>query len=642
MPDFITKKIKLNMFLQSLSSRLKFSTLLWVSIALSSIALTLVFSWKLEGGAAAINAAGSLRMQTYRIITMIQNHEPTESVTQKIIDFDTTLNTLHTGDPKRPLVLPSVDVIQEKMNIIQEQWLTSIRPTMIQASQAGDMPISLINQINVFVETINDLVLSIENVDDRYTAWLRIFQTTLIIMVLLGAWIMVVLLDSWIIRPLKNLQKGVRKIHEGEFGIQVAIASSLEFEQVGTGFNQMSQHLLKLYSNLEQEVSQKTKDIAYKNQVLLTLYNFSQYFNEQRSLEETCYGFLQRLSEIFPKIKASSIRTLDQKVQHANLIAHYNLPEPLQHEFDCGNFHSCLCGESYLSQDWVPIQLEPQSKHDPQCAYLDFKALHSIPICYKNKDVAYLTLFFEHEDDVHDTNLDLILSLCNQLGVIITNNQLIAESQQFAVLQERNLIAQGLHDSIAQSLNFLNLQTQMLAHALENKDEQQIKENLNFIQEGVKECYEDVRELLINFRTKIVKKEFDKAVDALVQRFEQQTHIQVQTIWTGHNTGPHLTSEQQLQFLFILQESLSNIRKHSQASNVIITFNNDSDYVMTIRDNGIGFDPMHVANLHGEHVGLGIMQERAKRIHAKLDIQSKIKYYTQITLTLPKFERKAT
>ena len=101
---------------------------------------------------------------------------------------------------------------------------------------------------------------------------------------------------------------------------------------------------------------------------------------------------------------------------------------------------------------------------------------------------------------------ELLNTLCNQLGVVVSNMRLADENQQLAVLQERNLIAQGLHDSIAQTLTFLNLQVQMLESALALGKQEQINENLQFIKDGVKESYEDVRELLLNFRTKISRK----------------------------------------------------------------------------------------------------------------------------------------
>ena len=84
------------------------------------------------------------------------------------------------------------------------------------------------------------------------------------------------------------------------------------------------------------------------------------------------------------------------------------------------------------------------------------------------------------------------------------------ERRLLAVLQERNLIAQGLHDSIAQALTFLNLQVQMLESAFASDQREQAEENIGFIKDGVQECYEDVRELLMNFRTKSVIKIFLK------------------------------------------------------------------------------------------------------------------------------------
>ena len=166
----------------------------------------------------------------------------------------------------------------------------------------------------------------------------------------------------------------------------------------------------------------------------------------------------------------------------------------------------------------------------------------------------------------------------------------------------------------------------------------QVTENLQFIKEGVQECYEDVRELLLNFRTKISRKEFAEAVQTLVDRFEQQTQVPVTLNWQGD--GPDLNSEQQLQFIFILQESLSNIRKHAHAQNVVITFDNRQDFIMTITDDGLGFDPTKLAEQSGSHVGLNIMRERALRIHARLELDSSAGGgHTRICLTLPQQER---
>ena len=59
-------------------------------------------------------------------------------------------------------------------------------------------------------------------------------------------------------------------------------------------------------------------------------------------------------------------------------------------------------------------------------------------------------------------------------------------------------MAQGLHDSIAQSLSFLNIQVQLLESGLKNDDKALVNDTVAQIRTGVQECYEDVRELLLN------------------------------------------------------------------------------------------------------------------------------------------------
>ena len=177
----------------------------------------------------------------------------------------------------------------------------------------------------------------------------------------------------------------------------------------------------------------------------------------------------------------------------------------------------------------------------------------------------------------------------------------------------------------------------MLENAWANQETQAAQENLQSIKNGIQECYDDVRELLQNFRTKITQKNINEAIETLAQRLAEQSHIRVHTEW--HGNGAPLTPSQQLQFIFILQESLSNIRKHAQAQNVTIRIDNQQDYTLTITDDGIGFNP-HTERT-ADHIGLNIMQERAQRIRARLSIQSQ-QNHTRIQLTLPKKERNQT
>lgn len=623
---------------KSLSFRLKVFTLLWLIVACISIVLTLLLSWGLEGSAAAINDAGSLRMQTYRLSWEIANDAKPERIHDLMAQFDKTLHTLEVGDKSRPLFLPHTTNVQEKMSHLHRNWNDEIRPLLLISIEHKQA----LNNIHLqrFINTIDGLTLEVEMVSSSYIKWLRFSQIILLLMVLLSASITVMLLYRWVINPLHELQNAVQAVHDGKWGIEVPSLDSTEFTQVGNGFNQMSRRLEQLYHGLEQEVADKTHDLIQKNKTLETLYFFSRFLNQTQTVTESAEGFLQKIMSIVPA-HAGSIRLIDLKRQRLDLVAHSGLPESLQTAEACQHLDNCLCGYSVQKNDWKEISFYQQNdKKNIQtkvsCSDLGFRFLKVFKISCKGHDLGMMTLYFK--DDVpEEYNAELLEALCSQIGVVFANIRLVGESKQLAVLQERNLIAQELHDSIAQTLNFLNLQVQMLESSFLAKNYRQVQENLNFIKEGVQECYEDVRELLLNFRTKISRKEFSEVVQTLAQRFEQQTQVAVNIRWQGD--GPPLSSEQQLQFIFILQESLSNIRKHAKAHHVTIELNNYQDFTMKIIDNGCGFDTEKLKHLDNSHVGFGIMNERAQRIHAKLSIESRLNRYTCIIVCLPKTER---
>ncbi|WP_274584502.1 type IV pili methyl-accepting chemotaxis transducer N-terminal domain-containing protein [Neisseria leonii] len=627
-------------YLKSLSNRLKLLTALWLLAALLSISFTLLLSWRLEGGAAAINDAGSLRKQAYYLQLLIQGRADAAEIETRLTEFDRVLEVLEAGDPTRPLFLPDDARVRQHLSDLQQTWQHEMRPKFQTAAGAGGS--AGLAETDRFVERINQLTGTVEAVNSRYINWLRLFQLGLMGMVLISSLIMVWWFYSWIIRPLKKLQTAVSDVHNGRFGVQVPVSTLTEFAQVDNGFNQMSVHLQTLYAGLEQQVNEKTRDLAQQNFNLQTLYFMSHFLNQAQTVGEAGGKFLGKILSMIPA-QAGSIRLIDFKRRRLDLVAHQGLPEMLQSAEACRKIDDCLCGHAVQADQWQPIRFHARSgasgdeAADAQamCRHLGFHFLRVFKIRYKDQELGMMTLYFREEYDFSKWS-DLIESVCHQLGSAVNNIRLAEESRQLAVMQERNLMAQGLHDSIAQTLTFLNLQIQMLESALKAGEQAQVAENLQFIKEGVQECYEDVRELLLNFRTKISKKEFAEAVETLTQRFEQQTHIPVNIAWCGN--GFPLSSEQQLQFIFILQESLSNIRKHAQAQHVEITLENNDDYTMTIRDDGRGFDTER--QLSGRHVGLGIMRERAGRIRAVFRIVSdSAAGGTTVCLTLPKAER---
>lgn len=149
--------------------------------------------------------------------------------------------------------------------------------------------------------------------------------------------------------------------------------------------------------------------------------------------------------------------------------------------------------------------------------------------------------------------------------------------------------------------------------------------------------YDDVRELLTNFRASLAAEDLFSAVDAILERFRRQTGLRVEVQREGD--GAPLSPDQQLQVLFILQESLSNVRKHARASRVVVRIEDERDLLLTVRDDGVGFDAQEVAQRPSGHFGLSIMQERAQRAGAELTIGPAAPYGTQVVVRLAQRDR---
>jgi len=215
-------------------------------------------------------------------------------------------------------------------------------------------------------------------------------------------------------------------------------------------------------------------------------------------------------------------------------------------------------------------------------------------------------------------------------SVEVKNRELAALDREMAVFEERNLLAQELHDSIAQSLAYLNIQVQLLHEDLQKGNTVTALQGLEQIREGVQESYDDVRELLVHFRTRIGNADLETAMRSALEKFEGQTGIH--TSFERHGVVSEISPEHVLQVMHIVHESLSNVRKHAKASSVEVKLLGDEICALSIQDDGIGFDAARSAG--DTHVGLHIMRERAHRIGAVLSLESAPREGTRVSLAL--------
>ncbi|HMX98333.1 MAG TPA: type IV pili methyl-accepting chemotaxis transducer N-terminal domain-containing protein [Agitococcus sp.] len=618
-------------------------------VALLAIGYTLWLSWQLEGAAAAINDSGSLRMRAWKIAALLNQTNQDRSFTPQQLaevktiqqQFEITLAELRKGDPQRPLFLPRQRQIQQQLTILERTWQQQFVPFLSNVQQYKHLNPQQaqiwLTQTNLFVEQIYQTVNLIEEEYARQTFWLRSSQMMLIFMAFIGTLVMIILLNLMIIRPVNSLHQGIQQMYNGDFSVRLTIEGEDEFAQLSAGFNAMANQLQQLYNNLEQRVNEKTESIAKKNRYLSVLYDFSQKLNQHHSLEELSRHFLQRLMLEF-NATGGSVRLIDKTANKIYSVVDEGIPPSLSQQMQCQQLGSCFCTQAAEQAKTAINNLNQHfSPHFSHCLAAGFKMVLAIPIQTADKNQGIFNLHFSEEREISAEEILLLETLGQQLGIAIDNQRLTGKEKELAVFEERNLVAQGLHDSIVQSLSFLNIQLQLLQTAVKQQNNQQINTIIPLLQTGVQQGYEDLRELMSNFRSRYDDSQLEVAINAIIRRFSEQTNIPV-TLKLD-NLGKPLANNERLQILFIIQEALSNIRKHAQAKHININIINHADVDILINDDGIGFNHQEVQSSHHQHIGLKIMAERAKRINAQLDIESTPMIGTTIKLHLSQNQR---
>lgn len=609
---------------------------------LTMVMVTLWLSWALEGAAAAINDTGSLRMQSVRVgLLMTEKPLSQKEIVDRASMFNSTLLALREGDPQRPMRLPKTDAVQEQFERVRYMWIEQLQPALIrvESSDGQDHKAirSYLDDLPEFVKQSDALVSLIEAQNARDTALLRGSQMSVIVLMIAGCVGIIYLLYGWVIRPVESLRLGISQMTARNFTYRVPVEGGDELGELARGFNDMASQLNHLYKDLEHRVEEKTMQLELQNREISTLYEFSAYLSQAGDLEARCQGFLARLVEYF-EADGGTVRILDPRQKDLHLTVHQGLSLEFVKQEQCLHAGDCLCGEA--SEKGVMVLHDFRNLprvFSLRCREEGFTAIAIAQIIHAGKQLGSYTLHFQKPREFSSDDRRLFNTLGQHLGVAIENQRLLARTRELAIAEERNLMAQGLHDSIAQGLNFLKLQVQMLEDSLARGKNEEVGEVIKLIERGVRESYDDVRELLTNFRIKLDEGDIVQALRASAERFKKQTGMAVSV--NVIRQGQPLPPEHQLQVLFIVQEALSNIRKHANARHVLITLNDDGDFALTIADDGQGFNVVASDDQQEQHIGLKIMKERAAQLRARLSVVSAPQSGTQIHLSLPKEKR---
>jgi len=228
--------------------------------------------------------------------------------------------------------------------------------------------------------------------------------------------------------------------------------------------------------------------------------------------------------------------------------------------------------------------------------------------------------------------LTILQTIASQVAFLVQNVSLMAKLEYKAMVEERARLAREIHDGLAQTLGFLKLKTAQIRNYLENADTALARETIDTLYEVLDEAYQDARQAIDGLRIASIDESLAEMLRQIASEYETYIGIPVQI--TESDVKSVLPSEVTAQLIRIVQEALSNIRKHAQANKVDISISQRSnDLIIDVSDDGVGFWIEDVTGT-SKH-GLRGMRERAELIGADFQVASRPHTGTTVSVRLP-------
>jgi signal transduction histidine kinase len=258
-----------------------------------------------------------------------------------------------------------------------------------------------------------------------------------------------------------------------------------------------------------------------------------------------------------------------------------------------------------------------------------------LPLSTDERLLGVIVLAHDESGRGGDVSLPFLGLLAGQLSLAVGNANAYLQSEELAIVEERNRIAREIHDGVAQSLAFAGLKLDLVARLL-RRDPRAAEAELHAARSTVREMIREIRRSIFALRPVDLERHgFVETLRRYALDFGQQNDIGVEL----HIPPlPELSLKSEAVLFRIFQESMNNVAKHAGARAVTITLGVGHGMVtIEIRDDGRGFDPAEVGDRVTSAGGLGLrqMRERVEGRGGRLDVVSDPDDGTTIKASVP-------
>jgi signal transduction histidine kinase len=243
----------------------------------------------------------------------------------------------------------------------------------------------------------------------------------------------------------------------------------------------------------------------------------------------------------------------------------------------------------------------------------------SVPLMVQGRLLGGMVLGSRAERSMSDEELSLLAAIGQEVGMAVENARLYDRAQQMAAMEERNRLAQELHDSVTQSLYSLTLYAEAAARMLEAGQSEEAARHLRELGDTAREALQEMRLLIFELKPLALEKaELAEAIRARLDAVESRVGLKVNLRVTGDAV---IDNPLKLELYHLACEALNNVLKHAGARSVsvLLTLSPDN-VVLEVNDDGKGFD-LQAGRASGG-LGLAGMEQRAHRVGGELCLQS--------------------
>lgn len=539
---------------------------------ISSLSLAVMASNKSD--AEAINVSGSLRMQSYRLLHLMEKQPDT--VETNLQFYEKSLHAPSLMDIQHQLFTP--DAVKQSYQTLIKRW--AIMADFARQNNIQEYSKNLADYVN----EVDYFVFELQHFSEQ--KWIFALSVLCFSMLLIVGMVSYVIwfTQRQVVKPLKLLTRASMQVQLRQFNhIPLDTENDNELGTLARVFTQMSAELGKLYSRLEDAVNEQTQKLRQTNRSLTTLYQSSQLLT----------------------VNAINDKILNQLLNHIRVSEHLRY---IELEILGAEHWDIAFGEKQVNQS---LQIEELKVENEALGVLSWQAGLPCP------------------------DPRMMQNLAQMLARALYFHKNQRQQEQLLLMEERSIIARELHDSLAQVLSFLQIQLTLLKHNLKKDDESSKQKSLAIIadfEQALSSGYAQLRELLATFRLTVQEANLQLALEQVIDSLRSQTTMKMSV--NSQLPSQSLNPQQLVHLLQIVREATLNSIKHAKGTKIEINAytNAEGEYEIVIQDDGIGIPSLDEPE---GHYGLNIMTERSSQLNAELTICRLEQGGTQVKITLP-------